>query len=89
MSHFITHDVCPKGFQLEVDHDKGECSVMHWKYQRCQRCKALPPEGILALYLLTIWETPMTMEEWETPMTMEEWETPMTMEEWETDDACV
>ena len=62
---FITHDACPKGFQLEVDPKKGECSVMHWKYQRCQRCKAFPPKGIMALYLLIAWETPMSMNEWE------------------------
>ncbi|KKN92340.1 hypothetical protein LCGC14_0208310 [marine sediment metagenome] len=32
MLHFITHDACPAGFQLEVDPEKGECSVVHWKY---------------------------------------------------------
>jgi hypothetical protein len=52
MTYFITHDVCPKGFQLQVEPIKGECSVMHWQDHDCQRCGAFPPEGLMTVYLL-------------------------------------
>ncbi len=63
--YFIHHDVCPKGTQFSVEPDKGECSVMHWTYHRCQRCKGSPPDEILAIYFM-YQPTPVTvnMDEW-------------------------
>ena len=61
---FISHDACPLGVQLEVDRGKGECSVVHYMYQRCQRCKAFPPDGLMALYLLEKWEPYLAMKDW-------------------------
>ncbi len=64
--YYIHHDACPKGIQFVVEHEKGECSVMHWTYHRCQRCHGFPPDDILAIYLM-YQPTPMTrdMHEWE------------------------
>ncbi len=63
-AHFISHDACPKGIQLEVKPD-SECSVVHWKYQRCQRCEAYPPEGMMALFFMYCgWEPCADMNEW-------------------------
>jgi hypothetical protein len=65
MDYFMTHDACPKGYQLEVEPGKGECSVMHWKHHRCQRCNTFPPEGLLAVYLLHKQDVHVSMNEWD------------------------